>query len=71
MATDWDEVRKMRMSKERPDDWPEGVQGISMKGLERPTLLGWERIGHNPQAWDVGTKVAGGSGAVYTGDVLR
>lgn len=33
MATDWDEVRKMRMSKERPDDWPEGVQGISMKGL--------------------------------------
>lgn len=30
---DWDEVRKNRLSKDRPDDWPEGVWGISLKGV--------------------------------------
>ena len=34
---DWVEVRANRFSKERPDDWPEGVFGVSIKGV---ALLG-------------------------------
>ena len=35
--TDWTQVRKYRLSTERPSEWPEGVFAISMKGA---ALLG-------------------------------
>lgn len=31
--TDWNEIRKYKLSDIRPDDWPDGVRAISMKGL--------------------------------------
>lgn len=34
---DWAEVRANRFSKDRPNDWPEGVFGVSIKGV---ALLG-------------------------------
>ena len=30
---DWDEVRRLAVSEERPTDWPPDVSGISMKGI--------------------------------------
>lgn len=30
---DWDKIRKGATSPDRPDDWPEHVRAISMKGL--------------------------------------
>jgi hypothetical protein len=30
---DWTTIRKYRLSTERPDEWPEGVYGVSMKGI--------------------------------------
>jgi hypothetical protein len=35
--TDWSLVRKYRLSPDRPPEWPEGVYGVSMKGV---SLLG-------------------------------
>jgi hypothetical protein len=35
--TDWDTIRKSRLSTERPTEWPEGVFAISMTGA---SLLG-------------------------------
>jgi hypothetical protein len=34
---DWVHIRKYRLSKERPADWPEGIFAISLEGL---ALLG-------------------------------
>ncbi len=34
---DWEQVRKVRLSTERPSEWPEGVFAVSMKGI---SLLG-------------------------------
>jgi hypothetical protein len=34
---DWARIRAFKISPERPDDWPEGVRGISQQGL---SLLG-------------------------------
>jgi hypothetical protein len=31
--TDWSIVRKYRLSADRPPEWPEGVYGVSMKGI--------------------------------------
>jgi hypothetical protein len=31
--TDWSVIRKFRLSTDRPPEWPEGVYGISMKGI--------------------------------------
>jgi hypothetical protein len=36
-ATNWEGVRQHRFTKERPEGWPGGVFGISLKGLN---LLG-------------------------------
>ena len=33
MASDWDLIRRYRLSEERPPEWPEGVYGVSMKGI--------------------------------------
>ncbi|HBN9510730.1 hypothetical protein [Pseudomonas aeruginosa] len=33
MATDWKEARKNMFSTECPPDWPDGVRGISHKGV--------------------------------------
>ena len=35
--TDWDQIRKVKMSKETPPDWPADVRAISAEGL---SLLG-------------------------------
>jgi hypothetical protein len=34
---DWDNIRKHRLSSEKPENWPKGVRAISTEGL---TLLG-------------------------------
>jgi hypothetical protein len=34
---DWTHIRTHKISKERPDDWPQGVRAISQEGLN---LLG-------------------------------
>jgi hypothetical protein len=45
---DWAEIRKNRLSKERPDEWPDGVYGISMSGAgllgvhEKTNKLYWD-----------------------------
>ena len=31
--TDWSVIRKYRLSTERPPEWPEGVFGVSVKGI--------------------------------------
>ncbi len=31
--TDWDVVRRNKLSDDRPSDWPEGVRAISIKGV--------------------------------------
>jgi hypothetical protein len=33
MATDWNLIRQYRLSEERPPEWPEGVYGVSIKGI--------------------------------------
>jgi hypothetical protein len=46
---DWDRVRKNRFAKDQPpSDWPEGVCGISLEGLN---LLGVDEKSNNPY-WD-------------------
>lgn len=45
---DWAEIRKHRLSGEKPDSWPDGVRAISMEGLsllgihERTDALYWD-----------------------------
>jgi hypothetical protein len=34
---DWSHIRAYKISSERPNDWPQGVRGISQEGL---SLLG-------------------------------
>jgi hypothetical protein len=33
MAVDLDAIRRLRLSEELPPEWPEGVYGVSMKGI--------------------------------------
>ena len=35
--TDWDAIRRHKLSPERPPEWPEGIRAISMEGM---TLMG-------------------------------
>ncbi len=36
-GTDWDTVRKYKLSDDHPPEWPKGVRAVSMKGV---ALLG-------------------------------
>ncbi|MEL7300393.1 MAG: hypothetical protein AAFM92_08425 [Pseudomonadota bacterium] len=45
---DWAKIRKYRLSTERPDQWPEGVFGISS---QRVSLLGVHETS-NKLYWD-------------------
>lgn len=31
--TDWAKIRQNKLSKDRPDDWPDGIRAISDEGL--------------------------------------
>ena len=75
---DWAEVRANRFSKERPDDWPEGVFAVSIKGVallgvhEKSGRLYWDgkelvtrpkiRLG-TLELWIVGIAAAGTFGS--------
>ena len=45
---DWNKIRTNRLSKERPESWPEGVYGISLEGVsmigvhEKSNKLYWD-----------------------------
>ncbi len=48
MSTDWEHIRANSTADHRPNEWPPGVQGISMEGLaligihEKDNKLYWD-----------------------------
>ena len=74
---DWSHIRAYKISSERPNDWPQGVRGISQEGLsllginEATGQLYWDgsqirtrnmlRLG-TPERWIAGFAAAGAFG---------